>query len=72
MITAFNLFNRKQITDRERRMLVSANKAAKSMFDNRFTIDLKDHWDKEVHLLTLEDVEKNVIEAIHTKYDLRG
>lgn len=69
MITAFNLFGSPDITDRERRILQCANKAAKTLFKDRYKPDLKDNWDMDVSLLTLEDVERDVIKAILSKYN---
>lgn len=68
-ITSFNLFGRQDITDRERRILHCANEAAKTLFQDRYKPDLKDNWDINVDNLKLEDVERDVIKAMLSKYD---
>ena len=69
MITALNLFGRPAETANERKALRCANKAAKTLYKKRFSPGLAKNWDKPVNEVALEDVEKDVIQAILSKYD---
>lgn len=64
MITGVDLFGRESMSPNERLIVKTANKTALDMFTRRFSPDLKDNWDIDVRDLTIEDVERDVIEAI--------
>lgn len=64
MIRGNDLFGREAISPNEKKMVKAANKTAVNLFKNRFSPTLRDNWDIAVTDLTLEDVEKDVIESI--------
>lgn len=64
MIRGIDLFGRDAVSPNEKHILKSANKTARDMFSRRFSPELRNNWDIDVKSLTLEDVEKDVIEAI--------
>ena|SRR3990167_4539755 len=64
MIRGYDLFERDAISPNEKLIVKMANKTAGDMFKRRFSPDLRDNWDINVKELTLEDVERDVIEAI--------
>lgn len=64
MIRGIDLFGRAEISPNEKLIVQTANKTASDMFNRRFSPDLRDNWDINVEHLTLEDVERDVIEAI--------
>jgi hypothetical protein len=64
MITGVDLFGREAISPNEKLIVKTANKTASDMFKRRYSPDLRENWDVDVKVLTLEDVERDVIEAI--------
>lgn len=64
MIRDVDLFGREAVSPNERQIIKSANKTAQSMYSRRFSPELRDNWDINVRDLTIEDVERDVIEAI--------
>lgn len=64
MIRGTDLFGRDAISPNEKHIVKAANKTASDMFKKRFSPGLKDNWDVDVRDLTLEYVERDVIEAI--------
>jgi ribosomal protein S2 len=64
MIRGLDLFGREAVSPNEKLIIKSANKTASDMFKRRFSPGLRENWDKDVKDLTLEDVERDVIEAI--------
>lgn len=71
MITALDLMGRPAMDKDEKLMVRVANKTAKSMYKHRFEEPLKSNWDKPVEDVNLADVERDVVQAIFTKYDLK-
>ncbi len=64
MIRGNDLFGRAEISPNEKKILKAANKTASDMFKRRYSPELRDNWDINVKDLTLEDVERDVVEAI--------
>lgn len=64
MIKDVDLFGREAISTNEKLIVKTANKTALSLFRRRFSPELKSNWDIDVRSLTLENVERDVIEAI--------
>lgn len=64
MIRGIDLFGREAVSPNERLIVKTANKTASDLFKRRFSPDLRDNWDIDVKDLTLEDVERDVVEAI--------
>lgn len=64
MIRGIDLFGRDAISPNEKQILKSANKTAGDLFSRRYSPELRDNWDIDVRELTLNDVERDVIEAI--------
>lgn len=64
MIRGVDLFGRNEISPNERLIVKTANKTASDLYKKRFSPGLRENWDKDVRHLTLEDVERDVIEAI--------
>lgn len=64
MIRGIDLFGREEISPNEKHVIKSANKTALDLFRKRFSPGLRDNWDIDVKQLTLQDVERDVIEAI--------
>lgn len=64
MIRGIDLFGRDAISPNEKLILKTANKTASDLFKRRFSPGLKENWDIDVRDLTLEDVERDVIEAV--------
>jgi hypothetical protein len=70
MIQAYQLFARDAYAPSEKKILKAANKTARDMFRKRYSPELRDHWDLPVDEVTLDLVEKGVIESILQKYHL--
>ncbi len=68
MIRGADLFGREEISPNEKLIVKTANKTANDLFKKRFSPDLRDNWDINVKDLTLDDVERDVIEAITTGF----
>lgn len=71
MIRGIDLFGREAISPDEKLIVKTANKTAQDMFERRYSPGLRENWDIEVDLLTLENVESDVVEAI-TKMKKEG
>lgn len=70
MIHAYQLFARDAYAPSEKKILKAANKTARDMWRRRYSEQFKDHWDMPVEQVTLEVVERGVIESILSKYQL--
>lgn len=68
MIRGNDLFGREAMSPNEKLIIKTANKTANDLFKRRYSPDLKDNWDIDVRELTLEHVERDVVEAITKGY----
>jgi len=64
MIRGNDLFGRDAISPNEKQIVKAANKTAADLFKRRYSPGLQENWDVDVKHLTLEYVERDVIEAI--------
>ena len=64
MIRGIDLFGREAVSPNEKQILKAANKTASDLFKRRYSPELRQNWDIDVKVLTLDDVERDVVEAI--------
>lgn len=64
MIRGNDLFGREAISPNEKQIVKAANKTAADLFRRRYSPGLQENWDVDVKDLTLEYVERDVVEAI--------
>ena len=72
MIHAYQLFGRDAYSPSEKRILRAAQKTARDMWRKRYSADYRDQWDVPIDKVTLEVIEKAVIESILKKYEIGG